>query len=227
MNQQAQKHWNKVYNTRETETLGWYEEQPNPSLDLVESCHLDRHSVIFNAGAGSSFLIDALLDKGYQDIVACDISEAALDKLKERLGPERAKKVRWVTDDLTNSRILTGSDVMTVSDVMTGSDVTIGKHSVDLWHDRAVLHFFTTVKEQDAYFNLLDKLLKPGGYTIIAAFSLDGADMCSGLPVHRYSADMLENRMGPGYSLLEQLEYTYHTPSGNPRPYIYTLFRKK
>ena len=215
MNQSTQNHWNKVYSSKETETLGWYEENPQPSLDLIESCNLDKNSVIFNAGAGSSRLIDVLLELGYTGIVACDISRAALDKLQDRLGPERAAKVRWVEDDLCNPAILPGS----------GSNT--GKLSVDLWHDRAVLHFFTGAEEQDAYFRLLDDLLKPGGFAIIAAFSLDGADMCSGLPVHRFSSEMLANRLGPGYSLLKKLDYTYHTPSGNPRPYIYTLFRKK
>lgn len=53
---------------------------------------------IINIGGGDSFLVDHLLDKGYQDITVLDISQAAIDRAKQRLG-ERAIKVKWIVED--------------------------------------------------------------------------------------------------------------------------------
>ena len=115
----------------------------------------------------------------------------------------------WIADDLTSPDKLNSLD------------------QVDLWHDRAVLHFFNEAAEQLSYFNLIRKLVKVDGYVIIAAFNLDGAEKCSGLPVFRYDQTMLQNQLGEGFSLLKAFDYTYITPSGNTREYIYTLFQRK
>ena len=79
---------------------------------------------------------------------------------------------------------------------------------VDLWHDRAVLHFFQDSCSQDAYFQLMHKLVKPGGYVIIAAFNLNGASSCSGLPVYRYNAQMLQEKTGDAFQLLDAFDHT-------------------
>ena len=69
--------------------------------------------------------------------------------------------------------------------------------------------------------------MKVNGFVIIAAFNLEGAEQCSGLPVFRYDEDMLQEQLGTGFSLLQAFDYTYQTPSGNPRAYVYTLFQRK
>ena len=145
---------------------------------------------------------------GYENIIANDLSSVALNKLKTRLGKENTK-VNWIVDDLTNPFHLNN----------------IG--SIDLWLDRAVLHFFTEKEEQDTYFGLLKKLVKSKGFVIIAAFNLNGATKCSGLPVHSYDEIMLQAKLGKDFGLLETFDYTYTTPSGDTRAYIYTLFRRK
>jgi hypothetical protein len=52
-------------------------------------------------GAGASAFIDYLINQGFSNIIAADISETALNKLKERLGEEKASEVRWIVDDIT------------------------------------------------------------------------------------------------------------------------------
>jgi hypothetical protein len=61
---------------------------------------------------------------------------------------------------------------------------------------------------------------------IIAAFSLKGAKNCTGLDVKNYDHDLLAEFLGEDFKLLEYFDHTYHMPSGEPRPYIYTLFQK-
>jgi hypothetical protein len=55
---------------------------------------------------------------------------------------------------------------------------------------------------------------------------LNGATMCSGLPVQRHSMESLHEFLGDEFKLIESLDYTYHMPSGDLRPYVYTRFQK-
>ncbi|NOQ27083.1 MAG: methyltransferase domain-containing protein [Bacteroidales bacterium] len=200
-------HWNKAFDRSDVNNLGWYEENPQPSFDLIKKCNLKIDSSILNVGAGASTLVDELVNLGYENIIANDLSSSALNKLKERLGND-SDKVEWIEDDLTNPSKLNKLE------------------NIELWHDRAVLHFFNDKKDQDTYFALINKVLKKNGYVIIAAFHLNGAPKCCGLPVHRYDENMLKERIGNNFELLESFEYTFLNPSGDPREYIYTLFKR-
>lgn len=203
-----QSHWDDVYHKSEICELGWYEASPEPSLQLIKDCKLAKDAVLLNVGAGATTLIDELLELGYHNIIVNDISATALEKLKQRLGAD-AEKVSWVIDDLTHPAELNHLE------------------PVDLWHDRAVLHFFTEKKEQETYFNLLKKSVKSGGFVILATFNLDGAPKCSGLPVHRYDEQMLAVMLGSDFELIKAFDYTYTMPSGEKREYVYTLFKRK
>jgi methyltransferase family protein len=202
----VQQHWDKIFSGKPLAELGWYETDLSPTFKLIDQTNLPTDAHILNVGAGSTTLVDELLARGYTKVLATDISEVALHKLQARLGESR---VEMIIDDLTNPTKLN----------------TLAP--VDLWIDRAVLHFFTKEKDQEAYFLLLKKLLKQGSYALLAQFSLQGAEKCSGLPVHRYSEAMLEEKLGDGFLLVESFEYTYTMPSGDTRPYIYTLFRRQ
>lgn len=199
-------HWNKAYSNSPMENLGWFETDLNPSLDLINKTGLENSARIVNIGSGSTTLIDALVDLNYSKLIATDISDVALDKLKNRIGDKTT--VEYIQDDLTKPLNLKEME------------------NVDLWIDRAVLHFFNDAKDQDTYFDLVKRKVNKGGYVLLAEFSLDGADKCSGLNVHRYSKEMLEEKLGDEFKLLEHFDYTYSMPSGAPRPYIYTLFQR-
>ena len=199
-------HWNRAYNRVSVDQLGWFEAEPTPSLKLIRELKLAKNARQLHVGVGASTLIDKLLDDNYSGLIASDISEDGLDELKDRLGQDAAL-VEWIVDDLTAPEFLQHLE------------------PVDLWHDRAVLHFFTQENDRRQYAQLLNRLVKPGGYVIIAAFSLDGADKCSGLPVYRYNQEMLQELLGSEYTLMKAFNYDYHQPSGNLRKYIYTCFR--
>ena len=202
-------HWQNVYETRDTQSLGWFEQNPAPCLRLIARCALDKHEPILDVGAGATTLIDNLLDQGFDNVIALDISGAALEKLQQRLGPERAARVEWIVDDMAHPGV-------------------IRDHAqVCLWHDRALLHFFTERHQQQAYLATLKTLVKKGGFVSIGVFSMDGAPRCSGLELKRYDADLLAAFLGPGFKLLESFSHTHTMPSGDPRPYIYALFQRE
>ena len=200
-------HWNKVYTNAEIENLGWYENDPKESLELIEKCKLDKDAAIFISGAGATTLVDELLERKYTNIIANDIAETALISLKSRIG--RSEAVKFVIDDLTSPKKLQFLP------------------KIDLWIDRAVLHFFLKEEDQKSYFDILKQLVKPDGFVIIAAFNLEGAKKCSGLAVFNYNSDMIANRLGNEFNLLTTFDHTYVMPSGGERPYVYTLFQRR
>jgi SAM-dependent methyltransferase len=202
-------HWNKVYSKSEINKLGWYEETPQPSLDLIEKCNLNNEEAILDIGSGATTLISKLIEAGYKNITGTDISEVALNKAKLQLKVEEYKLVNWIVDDVTNPQYL----------------LDLG--TVKLWHDRTVLHFLVEKNQREGYLSTLKQLVMVGGYVIIAVFSLEGAKKCSGLDVVNYDHNMISQFLGNDFDLMEYLPYIYIQPSGGERPYVYTLFRRK
>lgn len=199
-------YWNDTYK-KDISKLNWYEEKPRPSLKLIKMCNLKKDAAILNVGAGATILIDELLKLGYNNIIANDLSANALSKIQERLG-ENNDKVTWLVDDLTDPKEL----------------LTLGE--IDLWVDRAVLHFFTEKKEQDTYFQIIKKLVKKEGFVIIAVFNFKTDNESEVLPVYRFEQNMLQFKLGPEFKLIEDFNYTFKGPYGDTREYVYTLFQR-
>ncbi len=207
INKSMKEHWNEIYTWMDTEELGWYEEYPEPSIRLLSKCNINKNEPILDIGTGSSTFIDYLIDQGFENIIADDISDIALDKLKKRL-KEKAFLVKWIVDDVTNPIYL--QDLRDIA----------------IWHDRALLHFLSKEIEQRKYLSLLKRVIKKDGYAIIATFSLKGAKKCAGLNVKNYDHNTLREFLGEDFLLIEYFDYIYHMPSGAERPYIYTLFQR-
>jgi hypothetical protein len=66
--------------------------------------------------------------------------------------------------------------------------------------------------------------VRGGGCLIVAAFSLDGPDKCSGLEVVRYSPAKLEACFGTWFERVETVEEIHLTPSGARQPFVYCRF---
>lgn len=200
-------HWDSTYANKNTNKLGWFEASAEPTLSLIKQCNFPKDARLLNVGAGTTILVDQLIELGFNNIIASDLSVESLIKLQDRLASKK-DEVEWIVDDLTNPK--------TLSEIKP----------VDLWNDRAVLHFFTNPKDQETYFNLLQKIVKPSGFAIIAVFNTEGATKCCGLPVQRYNKETLEKSMGNSFKLIDSFNYLYTMPSGDTRPYVYTLFKK-
>ena len=205
---EVKNHWNKVYGSTEITKLGWYEKMPSQCIRLLELCNLDGNDLILDVGAGASTFIDTLISNDFNNIIATDISEVALEHLKNCLGSEKSSKVKYIVDDITMPQFI--------------KDL----HTVKLWHDRAVLHFLTEEERRQGYLKTLKDIVKQDGYVMIAVFSLDGVKKCSGLDVKRYDENLLSEFLGEEFKLIEYFNYLYHTPSGAARPYVYSLFQR-
>jgi len=202
-----EKHWNNVYVKSEITKLGWYQGEASPSLKIIKELEINDEESVLVVGAGLTTLAEDLIALGYHNLIFSDISESSMKKLEERLKPHDLD-FSYFVDDLANPLELNKLN------------------NIGLWHDRAVLHFLNKEPQKEEYVKLMHKVIKGGGYAIIAAFALDGAPKCSGLDVHRYSRNMLDDLVGDEFELVDSFDYTYIQPSGNERPYVYTVFKR-
>jgi 2-polyprenyl-3-methyl-5-hydroxy-6-metoxy-1,4-benzoquinol methylase len=202
---QSKEHWEGVYSAKPADGLSWFQEHAQQSLRLIKATGVPPTAQIIDVGGGASTLIDDLVASNYEAVTVLDLSGAALEKAKARLG-ERARKVRWLEADITQ--------------------VELSHHAYDVWHDRAVFHFLTEVEERQAYVAQVLHALKPGGHIIVATFAEDGPLQCSGLPVVRYSAEALHAEFGAPFQLIEHHREEHQTPFGTKQKFVYCYCRR-
>ena len=198
-------HWERTYESKPVDRLGWYAPHLETSLDWIERLHLAEDSPIIDVGCGASTLVDDLLSAGYRSITAVDISTKALSTLQKRLG-QRSDLVEWLAADITTA--------------------ALPDQAYALWHDRAVFHFLTEAEDRKAYRQKLLSALKPDGHVIIGTFAPEAPPKCSGLPVARYEAEQLADEFGAELTPMRDKKELHVTPGGVEQMYQYCLFRK-
>ena len=198
-------HWENVYETKSAHEVSWYRPRLDVSLQLIDSVLTDPGSAIIDIGGGESTLVDDLIRSGRSDVTVLDISQAALDATKARLGTS-ADSVSWISADITT--------------------VDLGFGRYDLWHDRAVFHFLTRPEDRDAYIQRVRQAVKPQGYIVVATFGPDGPLKCSGLDIMRYDSNSLVVAFGDGFDLLDTTTEIHKTPWDSEQEFVYCLMRK-
>ena len=193
-------HWNRVYTTKTEQQVSWFEPLPAISLEMLEAAGMTKESCLLDVGGGDSHLVDVLAARGFDCLAVLDISGAALDRAKARLGSAAATPI-WIEADVTSEWAL---------------------KPMDIWHDRAVFHFLTTPEDRARYKHHLLQTLKPGGSAIIATFAPDGPEKCSGLPVARYSPEQLANEIGLAFELRDARPHVHTTPWGSTQSFQYS-----
>jgi SAM-dependent methyltransferase len=198
------RHWEHVYTSRDPTKASWFEARPATSLSMIAAAgNVEPDTAIIDVGGGASTLVDALVAGGYRDLTVLDVSPAALDIARRRLGKE-ATQVHWIAHDVLTWRPL---------------------RRYGLWHDRAVFHFLVAGDQRAAYAAALHAALEPGGSVIVATFAEDGPQMCSGLPTARYGPDDLAAAFGDNFELLMSRREDHRTPSGVVQPFTWLLLR--
>ena len=199
---QRKEHWERVYTTKGEQDVSWFEALPAISIQMLEAAGLTRETCVLDVGGGDSRLVDHLAARGMDCLAVLDVSGAALQRARTRLGEAAAIPV-WIESDVT-------------------ADWTL--KPMDIWHDRAVFHFLTTTDDQAKYLTRLRDVLKHNGAAIIATFAPDGPEKCSGLPVARYSPASLADKLGGGFTLVESRRHVHQTPWGSTQAFQYSRF---
>lgn len=204
MNDQRKAHWEQVYQSKESDQVSWFQPSPECSLKMIEDAAIAVDEAIIDLGGGTSRLVDALIDRGYHNISVLDISAAALENSRRRLG-DRATQVNWLESDVTEFTL---------------------SQPVGLWHDRAVFHFLTAAGDRQAYLERLERYLVVGGHLIIATFSPQGPTQCSGLDIVQYDYESLQKTLGSGYQLIDSIDEQHQTPAGKIQHFNYFHFTR-
>jgi trans-aconitate methyltransferase len=197
-------HWQTVYTTKAENEVSWFQENPTTSLRLISDANTSANSAIIDIGGGASRLVDALVARGFRSLAVLDISAAALDAAKTRLGSASAN-IEWIVADVTTWQ---------------------PARTYDIWHDRAAFHFLTEAVDRDAYIDRLKSAVTPGGQVIIGTFALDGPEKCSGLQVTRYDAKSLAEALGPAFELADNFAEPHRTPWSAIQLFQFSRFRR-
>ena len=200
-----QDHWEIVYRRRGPDGVSWHQENPSRSLELIERTGVGVDAPIVDVGGGSSRLVDGLVDHGYTNLSVLDLSPTALAYAQERLG-SRAGMVDWIEADVTEYPF---------------------EGSFDVWHDRAVFHFLIEPADRNRYRGQLESSVRAGGHVIIATFSLDGPEACSGLSVQRYSPESMGLALGSEFEAVSFEEEAHVTPAGATQHFLYGHFLRR
>jgi trans-aconitate methyltransferase len=196
-------HWDAAYADGD-EDRSWTEDEPADSLEAIAATGVPLDAPLLDVGCGSSRLAGRLLANGHTDITVLDLSAVALELARRRLGDE-AEAVRWIAADLLTWR---------------------PERAYAVWHDRAVLHFFTAADDRRRYADTLCAALAPGGYAIIATFAPHGPQMCSGLPVIRSSAEEILSLLGAQFTARRMSVREHRTPSGSLQPFTWVVVQR-
>lgn len=198
-------HWENIYRSKSEQEVSWFQIYPKTSMEFIELFKLPLTANIIDIGGGDSHFVDALLEKGYQNIWVLDISEIAIERAKKRLG-DKASKVHWVVSDITEF----------VPGVV-----------FDFWHDRAAFHFITTEDKIYKYVSIAEDAIKKDGYLILGTFSEKGPKKCSGLEIKQYSETSMSARFEIAFNRIRCFEVNHITPFNSIQNFLFCSFKKK
>lgn len=198
------KHWETIYQTKELNEVSWYEPTPKTSLDFIKQYNLLTTAKIIDIGGGDSLLVDHLLDMGYEAISVLDISEAAIERAKKRLG-NRAQNVKWIVADAAHFE---------------------PTEQYDFWHDRAAFHFLTDEQDISNYIKTAQQYIKPTGILVIGTFSEQGPIKCSGIEIKQYSENAMTQRLKNAFEKLKCITLEHKTPFNTIQNFVFCSFKR-
>lgn len=202
MSNERKQHWEKVYTTKQPHEVSWTQDIPATSLNFIDGFNVPKDAGIIDIGGGDSKLVDCLLDEGYTNLTVLDISAAALDRARQRLGT-RADQVKWVVSDITEFK---------------------PEETYAIWHDRAAFHFLTTPEQINRY--LITARQSVNGYMAIGTFSENGPQRCSGLDIRQYSENRLAEALADGFEKIKCITEDHVTPFNTVQNFLFCSFRR-
>lgn len=198
-------HWEKVFSTKQENEVSWYQSKPQTSIHFFTENNIPKEAKIIDIGGGDSYLIDNLLELGYHNLFLLDISENAIERIKNRLGA-KSEKVTFI-----------------VSDVLDFQPET----TFDVWHDRASFHFLTTEVEIENYKKLVSNSIHQKGFLFLGTFSENGPLKCSGLEITQYSEAKFESVFGSDFEKVNCFTENHPTPFDTIQNFIFCTFKKQ
>ena len=200
---QSSSYWDHIHQAKGHD-VSWWQDENALLMDLIDETRVTSGSVV-DIGAGTSIFLAAMARRGFGPLFANDISAAALSELKTQMA---------------------NVDVDTYFFPISATDLELPEQ-VEIWHDRAVFHFLTESGDQAAYHRALLRNTYPGSAIVIATFSPNGPDTCSGLPVRRWSAEELITFLGERFVEISRHTRVHTTPWQATQEFTIVVAKRK
>ena len=197
-------HWDSVYRNKADDELSWMRSDASRSLRLIGPPP-NSDAAIVDVGAGTSTLVDHLVDDQWPHITLLDLSAAALEATCCRLA-DRCADIELVTGTILDWQ---------------------PQRPYDVWHDRAVAHFLLDEADQSRYRDTLLAATHPGSFVIIGVFGPDGPPMCAGLPARRFTEADVASLLGDKFEILHTEISDHVRPDGDTQQYVWTLAQRR
>ena len=195
----AQTHWDNAYSSKGVNDRSWSESSESDALSELEFANLSIEDAIIDVGGGASTFVKSLVKTGYVNVTVLDISQTAIAEAQSMLGDAR-EAVKWVVADIMQWR---------------------PSKTYAFWNDRAVFHFLVNEQDQQAYVGNVLRATHSGSHIVIATFSPDGPESCSGLPVKRWSQEDLANLFADSCKVVRSGERSHVTPWGSTQSFTW------
>jgi len=190
-------HWNQVYAASDHKG-SWFRTSLQESIEAIRLVAPHAPCDLLDVGAGRQHLrLGDIFGK------AGTCTSYALDMSFEILGPPEPE-VHYIAGDV----------------------LTTPLPEVDVWHDRAVVHFFTDEADRATYRQRAAASVRPGGGIVVACFDLDGPERCSGLIVARRSPEQLAEEFAVDFAVVELRRSVHVTPTGAEQRFAWFLGRR-
>ena len=168
--------------------------------------NIPKSASIIEIGGGDGFLMDFLIEMGYQNLNLLDISANALQRIQHRLG-EKSKKVTFIESNIIDFQ---------------------SNQIFDVWHDRASFHFLTEENDIKKYVELASNSIASQGNLFMATFSTSGPLKCSGLEIKQYDENgMKEKFEKANFENIECKREDHITPAGAIQNFVFCSFMKE
>jgi trans-aconitate methyltransferase len=190
-------HWDSMYRDKGRANVSWFEERPQQSLELITQFAPTTASVI-DVGGGASDLASELLAANVTDVTVLDLSSEAVAYY-------------------AHLEVATA-----VGDVRTWQP----PRTYDVWHDRAVGHFMTSLDDQLGYLSTLRAAVAPSGIAIIEGFAPDGPESCSGLAVRRGFPTLASQLLSDEFECRASGGFIHVTPWGAEQAFEWVVLAR-
>jgi SAM-dependent methyltransferase len=201
----SRQHWEQVFSTKPENEVSWFQTYPKTSMEFVDLFNLPLNANIIDIGGGDGHFVDALLEKGYQNIYVLDISANAIERAKQRLG-EKALKVNWIVSDIIDF---------------------VPPVNFDFWHDRAAFHFLISEDKIYKYISISQDAITKNGILILGTFSENGPKQCSGLEIRQYSEVTMSARFELAFDRIKCILEDHTTPFNTVQNFLFCSFKRK
>jgi SAM-dependent methyltransferase len=174
--------WENLYQQGEVERLPWYHPELDPDLEQALARRGVTSGTALDLGTGPATQALALAERGFE-VTGTDLSEAAVARASA-LAQERGLSIRFVQDDILNSRL---TDVFKVV------------------FDRGCFHVMPPDRRGD-HVRAVRRLVAPDGFFFLKCFStLQPGDQGP----HRFSPEMIRELFGECFEVLSVDETVY------------------